>query len=107
MTTKEFDRYLERDGGRCVHCGTTGGLVPQHRAGRGAGGSRSLNRPSNIIVLCSSLNGLIEHDADTAHWAFGYGWHLKRWQNPLEVPVKYATDGGLWLLRDDYTRVSV
>lgn len=107
MTSKEFQKYLDRDGGRCVHCGTTEGLVPQHRAGRGMGGSRALNRPSNVIVLCATLNGLIESDAITAAWAHTQGWHLKRWQKPEETPVKYATESGrFFLLADDYTRAA-
>lgn len=105
MTAKQFEKFLERDGGRCPHCGTTEGLVPQHRAGRGMGGSKALNRPSNIIVLCSTLNGLIESDAITAAWAHTQGWHLERWEDPEKTPARYNTEGGaFFLLSDDFTR---
>jgi hypothetical protein len=49
MTKKEFQKYLDRDGG-CVHCGDTETAVPNHRANRGMGGSRERDVPSNVIV---------------------------------------------------------
>jgi hypothetical protein len=105
MTRKEFEKYLERDGGRCPHCGTTEGLVPQHRAGRGMGGSKVLDRPANIIVLCSLMNGLIESDAATRSWAHLQGWHLSRYEDPETSPARYNTEGGrFFILGNDYTR---
>lgn len=101
MNQREFRRYLERDGGKCLHCGTTEGLVPQHRANRGMGGSKMRNLPSNIIVLCSAVNGDIESDPDLASKARAYGWKLRPFDDPTMTPVYDVTAQG-WFLLDDY-----
>lgn len=106
MNQKEFAKYLRRDGGACLHCGETERLSIQHRAGRGMGGSKSLNRASNLIVLCSDMNSRIESDADVAESAKRNGWKLERWQEPLLEPVWYATEGR-WYLLDDFHERSV
>ena len=59
MTPKEFRKYIDRDSW-CYHCGQTEAIAPNHRISRGMGGSKVRNVPSNIIVLCSEMNGLIE-----------------------------------------------
>lgn len=99
MNAKQFERYLARDH-RCLHCGTTETLVPNHRANRGMGGSAERHRPSNIVVICSRLNGLIESDSRYANAATEYGWKIASWQNPLEVSV-YDQMSGEWRLLDD------
>ena len=76
MKPKEFRKYLDRDGEKCLHCGTTEGLVPQHRRNRGMGGSKERDMPSNIIVMCSAFNERIEQDADAASKAVQYGWKV-------------------------------
>lgn len=103
MKAKEFSNYLRRDGG-CCHCGAVETAVPQHRANRGIGGSKSFNRPSNIIALCAELNGLIESDAVAAMSAKRYGWKLERWQDPEAEPVWYATEGRWYYLDDLFER---
>jgi hypothetical protein len=105
MTPKQFAEYLDRDAGRCYHCGNAGdNLVPQHRAGRGMGGSRKRNNYANIIVLCSASNGLLESDANFAGIGRKYGWKISQYDNPLEVPI-YEAWSGLWYkLKDDGTR---
>ena len=106
MTPKTWAKFLRRDGGGCVHCGETERLSPQHRAGRGMGGSKLLDRPSNIIVLCSDLNSRIESDAEVADYAKQNGWKIDRWQDPDFEPVWYATEGR-WYLLDDFHERSV
>ena len=105
MTPKQFARYLERDG-RCYHCGATDDtLVPQHRIGRGMGSKNAkAERVSNVIVLCSMLNGLIESDDRWAGVARANGWSLRSWQDPATAPVYDALEGVWWLLGDDFTR---
>jgi hypothetical protein len=104
VNQKEFNRYLERDGHKCLHCGTTEGLVPQHRRNRGMGGSKARNVPSNIIVLCSGFNGEMESDASKAHLAVAYGWKVAGMDEPLATPVYDVTAQGWFNLYDDYSR---
>lgn len=70
------------------------------------GGSKALNKPSNIIVMCSEMNGRIESDALMARLARVRGWKLARWQNPAEVPFLDAHDGQWHLIDNDFNRVT-
>lgn len=76
-------------------------LVPQHRRNRGMGGSKTGMTLSNLIWLCSGLNGLIEADARTARVAIGRGIKLPRngRYTGLEIPILHAVHG--WVLLDD------
>ena len=74
--------------------------MPNHRANRGAGSPKSLNKPSNILPLCSMMNFLIESDAKAAATARRYGWKLSKWDNPTEKPF-YDLLAGKWFLLDD------
>lgn len=60
---KVFEQIRERDGGFCLlalpGCLGEGG-VPDHRAGRGAGGSKLLDHPANLILACAICNGTKE-----------------------------------------------
>ena len=105
MNKKTFDKFLQRDKS-CCHCGTTDNtLIPQHRANRGMGGSRSLDRPSNIIVMCSEANGLLESNARFAEIGRELGWKLTRDQVPEFTPVLLAD--GYWLLDNDFNKTPV
>ena len=99
MTKKEFQKYLDRDGG-CVHCGDTETAVPNHRANRGMGGSRERNVPSNVVVLCAALNGLIESSSEWADLARSNGWKLSATDNPEESPY-YDLRVGRWFYVDN------
>ena len=99
MTPKQFRRYLDRDQG-CLHCGEREAVAPNHRVNRGMGGSKERDVPSNVIVLCSRLNGLIESDSAASQLAKRYGWKLNSWQDPLDTPV-FDTQIGEWLLLDN------
>lgn len=97
MTPKEFAKYLVRDGA-CYHCGSTGdSLIPQHRANRGAGGSKLRDKPANIIVFCSEANGLLESDAAFATRGRLYNWKLYSWQDPEIEPV-YEAHTDTWFV---------
>lgn len=106
MTPKQFQRLMARDG-RCVHCGETEAVSPNHRANRGMGGSKARERASNLVVLCSRLNGLIEHSAVAAETAQRYGWKLRSWEDPKTVPVFDKMAGKWFLLDDDFRRVEI
>lgn len=101
MNQKTWAKYLRRDSGCCPHCGETERLSPQHRAGRGLGGSKLADRPSNLLVLCSWLNSAMESDAEVADFAKVNGYKIERWQNPESVPVWYASEGR-WYYLDDF-----
>lgn len=105
MNGRQFSLYLARDL-HCV-CGCVGRedtLVPQHRINRGMGGSKLLDRPSNVLVMCSYINGMIEADAVTADIAREYGWKLQRWETPEQVPF-YDLATRTWnLIDNDYNR---
>ena len=105
MKSKDFQKLLDRDQG-CLHCGEVVAVAPNHRINRGMGGSKRLDVPSNLVVLCSVLNGQIESDARWARVAKEYGWKLEKWQNPLEVKV-FSIILGEWLLLDDAWGYSV
>lgn len=108
MNRRQFAAYLRRD--RWCYCGCGGRddtLVPQHRAGRGMGGSKALDRPANIMVLCAEVNGLIESDAEWAARARRWGWKLYRWQTPEDEPLLDRRTGTWWKLREDGQRDQV
>lgn len=105
MTHKTFALLLERDGGRCLHCGLEGDtLVPGHRYGRGAGGSRTRNVPSNIVSQCSRFNGLIEQSNQAGTyaraWAGMLGLRLSHGRKPATEPV-WDMWRQQWRLLDD------
>jgi len=87
MNGRQFALYLARD----MHCpcgcvGREDTFVPQHRINRGMGGSKVLDRPANVLVMCSHANGLIESDAKSADLARAYCWKLSRWDSPEDTP---------------------
>jgi len=99
MTPKQFQKYLDRDGG-CIHCGETESVAPHHRLNRGMGGSKVRDVPSNIIVLCSAMNNLLESNADIAETGRENGWKLRSGQDPKTTPIWLPLQG-LWALLGD------
>lgn len=75
------ERILKRDNHQCWHCGEVEAISLQHRMNRGMGGSKSLDRTDNLIVLCSSMNTLVESDAAVARQAKEFGWKLSSWDS--------------------------
>jgi hypothetical protein len=106
MNGRQFALYLARD--LFCPCGCVGRedtLVPQHRINRGMGGSRVLDRPANVLVMCAEWNGLIESSHGHATHARAYGWKLARWESPEDTPF-YDVGAGTWNLIDNiYNRV--
>lgn len=68
------------------------------------GGSKLRDVPSNIVILCSWLNGLIESDSKYADFARENGWKLNSWDDPKSVPVRDKVSGVAYFLSDDFTR---
>jgi hypothetical protein len=95
-----FRSYVIRDEGAFDSGFPADVDVPQHRISRGMGGSKLLDRPSNVITLTSYWNGLIESSADAAAYALSRGWKLRPWMDPTECPVFHVRRG--WLMLDDH-----
>lgn len=58
-----YEAVKERDGHFCLMAlpGCMGeGNVLHHRANRGAGGSKVLDHPANLVLVCSRCNGAAE-----------------------------------------------
>lgn len=106
MKLAVFRLILDRDGNRCIRCGAVGDtLVPNHRANRGMGGSKSRETPANVVSMDSFCNSLIENSPTAARTARMRGWKLQSWHNPLEEPIYDPYDRLWYLLTDDYERV--
>lgn len=105
---------LDRDNGVCVHCGGWGASVADHRVNRGAGGSRVLNDPANLVAAHGGCNGsrenatglvlldLIERGIKVRPAAT----HAASLDRARLTPVEYP-DGSWWLLASDGTRERV
>ena len=97
---------IERDGHRSAWTGDdVPTLVPQHRQG-GAGGRRGKHRLSNLVLLESLTNGLVESDADYQAEAIRRGIKISLHADPTLVPVLHAVHG-LVVLTDDGAVVPV
>ena len=94
----------ERDP-HCYHCGTELDLVPHHRINRGMGGSKLLDTPDNLMMVCALYNGMMESDILTARNARGWGHKLAVWEDTAR-PV-FDVVGGWWFLLPDGSRVRV
>lgn len=99
----------ERDGHRCYHCGTTEGLGLQHRVGRGMGGSKLLDIPSNLLTFCNAANADMEANAEAARIARQHGWKLHNYEVPylLVRPVYDRTTQEWFFLDDQHHRTAV
>jgi hypothetical protein len=100
MKPAEFAKYLARDI-YCPHCGRQDDtLVIQHRISRGMGGSKRRNQPSNLLVMCSEINGLLESSALWASTGRRFGWKLESWEDSEFAPV-YDYVSKTWSMLDN------
>lgn len=81
--------------------------MPHHRANRGMGGSKARNVPSNLLVVCASLNTQMESDAVVAQKAHQNGWKLHSWEKPDVVPYYDRVTGFWFRLDNDYGKISI
>jgi hypothetical protein len=68
------------------------------------GGSKKRDVPSNIVVLCSYLNGMIESNSSQAHHARMAGWKLFSHEDATSTPLWDAQTSEWVLLADDFSR---
>jgi hypothetical protein len=68
------------------------------------GGSKAFDVPSNLVTLCSSLNGQLEADERYYRLGVEYGWKVSKWADWRSIPVFDAMTGTWYLLNDDWTR---
>lgn len=103
------ERVFERDGFMCVDCGTPYALTVQHRASRGMGGAKNLDRMSNLITMCVTHNCLLEESAKYAEMGREFGWkvHRNRMVKPADVPVFHRPLRAWFYLEDDGSRLQV
>jgi hypothetical protein len=90
VNAKEFAKLVARDT-YCLHCGEQEAISPNHR--------------SNLVVLCSELNNLIESDSWHRGQALKYGWKLASWDSPEVMPVFDGVAGVWYLLDNNYGRI--
>ena len=75
----------ERDT-HCWRCGQEEDLVPHHRKNRGLGGSKLLDTPDNLMMVCARYNGDMESVALVARDARGWGHKVPSWES-TDKPV--------------------
>lgn len=96
-------RIFKRDHGICWHCGTDENVTVHHRTNRGMGGSKNLDMPSNLVVMCSEFNFLMEADLSAFRLAKKKGWKVSKYQRAAEIEIENH-EGRTFLLDDMFRR---
>tara|TARA_R110000868_G_scaffold19074_2_gene82557 strand:- start:5845 stop:6186 length:342 start_codon:yes stop_codon:yes gene_type:complete len=102
---KVLKQVQERDQ-YCWHCGREDDLVPHHRINRGMGGSKLLDIPENLMMVCGQYNGDMEGNATVGAKARGWGHKLSVWQSP-EHPVFDCVAFRWWVLLPNGWKITV
>ena len=90
----------ERDGERCVCCGTAWGLTFQHRRAVGMGGSDERPGYADGLAACGPCNASFEHARQTL--ALLNGWKVRGWvKDPARVPYYHAHSDRWYRLSPD------
>jgi hypothetical protein len=100
---KKVLRLVQARDQHCFHCGQTKDLVPHHRINRGMGGSKLLDTPDNLMMVCSLYNGAMEGDHRMAQAARAWGHKLAVWEDTIKPA--FDVGGGWWVLLPDGTKV--
>lgn len=104
-TAKVRKQVYDRDGNRCVSCGTTYGLQAHHRQATGLGGRIRRPTPSELLTACGLCNA--SYEADKQSEALLWGIKVRRnigGLTPADIPVFYLHDQGWFLLDDEGNR---
>lgn len=99
-TDKVSRGVKERDGERCVSCGTAWGLSFQHRRAVGMGGSKIRPTYADGLAACVPCNVAFEGELQSK--ALRLGWKVARWvADPSRVPYWDTTTGRWWRITAD------
>ena len=101
---KKVLKLVQARDGACWHCGAEDDLVPHHRKNRGMGGSKLLDTPDNLMMVCARWNGDMESNAELAATARGWGHKLPVWES-LEHPVFDRVSFGWFFLTQEGAKV--
>lgn len=103
---KKILKIVQERDDYCWHCGREDDLVPHHRINRGMGGSKLLDIPENLMMICAEWNGAMESNARVGAKARGWGHKLSVWESP-EMLVFDCFAFRWYLLQSDGTKVVV
>ena len=102
---KKLVKTLQERDQHCWHCGAEGEmLVPHHRRGRGIGGSKLLDTPENLMMICGQWNGDLESDLVSMRRGRGWG-HKLSFGDSFDMPVFDLFTMSWWTLLPDGTKV--
>jgi len=91
---------MERDGERCVSCGTAWGLTFQHRRASGMGGNPERPGYADGLAACAVCNARFESDLQDE--AILKGWKVRGWvSDPSLVPYLHASTMRWYALSND------
>jgi 5-methylcytosine-specific restriction endonuclease McrA len=99
---KKILKLVQQRDSHCAHCGMEDDLVPHHRRNRGMGGSKLLDTPDNLMMVCAIYNGAMESDLTVARQARTWNHKLPIWEKE-NLPV-FDRAGGWWYLQPDGTK---
>jgi hypothetical protein len=92
----------ERDGHRCITCGTGYGLTVQHRQATGMGGRVRRPTPSELVTACLRDNQ--DYERHLQQKALQYGIKVRRNIGGMtvgQVPVYYVLERAWYLLDEE------
>lgn len=92
-------KLVERSGHLCERCGYVFADEVHHRSSRRMGGTRrpEINELTNLMHLCSPCHRRVtEHPEEACKW----GWSVRGWMDPEQMPVMMPRRGG-WVWLDD------
>lgn len=100
-TDKVSRGVKERDGERCVSCGTAWALTFQHRRAVGMGGTKVRPGYADGLAACGNCNSRFEHDLQSL--ALLNGWKVRKWvRDPSQVPYYHAHFDAWFVLESDW-----